>query len=489
MNYVHARTLIAGYGSPIGLGVLNNSLTDARKVCSSSRCSGTSRQLRCDIAPGTYVVGLVRGLNQFTCVPGSRGDARNRRHWHRQSSKLIYICLICNLNYKPKKEYIMRRDLFGPDHEAFRTMFRSFLANKVTPRFDAWEKQGHVDRDLYTELGQIGCLGILVPSEYGGAGEVSFKYQAVMVEEVNRAGVGLGTTMLHSGVVIPYIVSLASEEQKQRWLPSMVSGELMSAIAMTEPGTGSDLAGIRTIARRDGDEYVISGQKTFITGGFLADLVLVVCRTEKATEQDRRGGLSIVVVETNRPGFSVGRRLEKIGMKSSDTAELSFDEVRVPVGNLLGEEGEGFTYLTSNLPQERLNIALVAVASAEKAVQLAVDYAKERKAFGTPIAEFQNTKFVLAECATEVEAARTMADRALALHDEGALDGADAAKAKLFCTEVAGRVIDKCFQIHGGYGYMLEYPIARLYADTRVSRVYGGTSEIMKTIVARQLGL
>lgn len=383
----------------------------------------------------------------------------------------------------------MRRDIYGPDHDAFRATFRSFLEDKVVPRFAEWEHQGHVDRGLYRELGELGCLGIAVPEEYGGAGEDSFKYQAVMIEEMNRAGVGTGTALLHAGIVMPYILSLATPEQKQRWLPAMATGDMMVAIAMTEPGTGSDLAGIRTTARREGDEFVINGQKTFITGGQLADLVLLVCRTEQPGEEDRRSGLSLVAVETKTPGFAVGRRLEKIGLKSSDTVELAFTDMRVPVANLLGEEGKAFTYLTANLPQERLNIALAAVASAEKAISLAVDYAKERTAFGTPIAEFQNTKFVLAECAAEVEAARTMVDRALELHDEGELSAADAAKAKLYCTEVGGRVIDKCLQVHGGYGYILEYPIARLYADARVNRVYGGTSEIMKTIIARQLGL
>jgi acyl-CoA dehydrogenase len=385
----------------------------------------------------------------------------------------------------------MRRTIYTEDHEAFREMIRDFIAREVEPVFAEWERQGHPPRDFYRRLGELGVLGIQVPAEYGGGGEPSFKYAAVVTEECARAAVTFGNYGVHSNLILPYFLEHATEEQKQRWLPGFCSGELMTAIAMTEPGTGSDLAGIRTQATlsEDGSHYVLNGAKTFITGGVLADLVLVVARTSPPDPADRRGGLTILCVDTTSEGFSVGRKLEKIGLKSSDTAELSFVDVKVPVANRLGEEGHGFKYLTHNLPQERLLIAMGGAASAAAALRFAIEYVKDRKVFGQPVASFQNTKFVLAECATEVEAAQIMVDRAIELLDVGELTVPDAAKVKLFATEVAGRVIDKCLQLHGGYGYILEYPIARLYADTRVSRIYGGTSEVMKTIIAKSLGV
>jgi acyl-CoA dehydrogenase len=385
----------------------------------------------------------------------------------------------------------MRRTIYTEDHEAFREMIRDFIAREVEPVFAEWERQGHPPRDFYRRLGELGVLGIQVPAEYGGGGEPSFKYAAVVTEECARAAVTFGNYGVHSNLILPYFLEHATEEQKQRWLPGFCSGELMTAIAMTEPGTGSDLAGIRTQATlsEDGSHYVLNGAKTFITGGVLADLVLVVARTSPPDPADRRGGLTILCVDTTSEGFSVGRKLEKIGLKSSDTAELSFVDVKVPVANRLGEEGHGFKYLTHNLPQERLLIAMGGAASAAAALRFAIEYVKDRKVFGQPVASFQNTKFVLAECATEVEAAQIMVDRAIELLDTGELTVPDAAKVKLFATEVAGRVIDKCLQLHGGYGYILEYPIARLYADTRVSRIYGGTSEVMKTIIAKSLGV
>jgi acyl-CoA dehydrogenase len=385
----------------------------------------------------------------------------------------------------------MRRTIYTEDHEAFRVMIRDFIAREVEPVFPEWERQGHPPRDFYRRLGSLGVLGIQVPAEYGGGGEPSLKYAAVVTEECARAGVGFGTYGVHSNLILPYFLEYATEEQKQRWLPGFCSGDLMTAIAMTEPGTGSDLAGIRTQATlsEDGSHYVLNGAKTFITGGVLADLVLVVARTSPPDPADRRGGLTILCVDTTSEGFSVGRKLEKIGLRSSDTAELSFVDVKVPVANRLGEEGHGFKYLTHNLPQERLLIAMGGAATAAAALRFAIDYVKEREVFGQPVASFQNTKFVLAECATEVEAAQIMVDRAIELLDAGELTVPDAAKAKLFATEVAGRVIDKCLQLYGGYGYILEYPIARLYADTRVSRIYGGTSEVMKTIIAKSLGV
>jgi acyl-CoA dehydrogenase len=385
----------------------------------------------------------------------------------------------------------MRRTIYTEDHEAFREMIREFIAREVEPVFPEWERQGHPPRDFYRRLGELGVLGIQVPAEYGGGGEPSFKYAAVVTEECARAAVTFGNYGVHSNLILPYFLEHATEEQKQRWLPGFCSGDLMTAIAMTEPGTGSDLAGIRTQATlsEDGSHYVLNGAKTFITGGVLADLVLVVARTSPPDPADRRGGLTILCVDTTSEGFSVGRKLEKIGLKSSDTAELSFVDVKVPVADRLGEEGHGFKYLTHNLPQERLLIAMGGAATAAAALRFTIEYVKDRKVFGQPVASFQNTKFVLAECATEVEAAQIMVDRAIELLDAGELTVPDAAKAKLFATEVAGRVIDKCLQLHGGYGYILEFPIARLYADTRVSRIYGGTSEVMKTIIAKSLGV
>ncbi|WP_055589075.1 acyl-CoA dehydrogenase family protein [Streptacidiphilus griseoplanus] len=385
----------------------------------------------------------------------------------------------------------MRRTVYTEDHEAFRTTVRDFIAKEVVPVYGEWEQAGHAPRDFYRKLGDLGVFGIEVPEEYGGAGMGGFKYQAVVTEETLRAGVSFGSAGVHTGLVLPYLLEYGSEEQKKRWLPGFVSGEIMTAIAMTEPGTGSDLAGITTRAElsADGTHYVLNGAKTFITGGVQADLMLVVCRTSPATPEDRRAGLTILCVDTSSAGYSVGRKLEKIGLRSSDTAELSFTDVRVPVENLLGEEGKAFSYLTHNLVQERLAIAVGGYASASAAVGFAVRYVKDRKVFGRSVAEFQNTKFVLAECAAEVEAAESMVDRALELHETGELTPADAAKLKLFCTEVSARVIDKCLQLHGGYGYILEYPIARLYTDARVTRIYGGTSEVMKTVIAKSLGL
>lgn len=381
----------------------------------------------------------------------------------------------------------MRRTLFGEDHEAFRQTIRAFIEAEVAPVYEQWEEAGHPPRDFYYKLGELGVFGIQVPEEYGGAGETSFKYQAVVSEECARAGVSFGGYGVHVNLVLPYLLKYGSEEQKKRWLPPFVSGEMMTAIAMTEPGTGSDLAGMQTTARRDGDHYVLNGAKTFITGGVLADRVLVVARTSPPTPENRRAGLSILAVDTKSEGYAVGRKLEKIGLRSSDTAELSFTDVRVPVEDLLGEEGRGFEYLTHNLAEERLGIATNAYASAAAAVEFTRKYVQERTVFGKTVSSFQNTKFVLAECATEVEAARSLVDRCIEALDEGELTPADAAMCKLFCTEVQGRVVDKCLQLHGGYGYILEYPIARLYTDARVSRIYGGTSEVLKTIIAKDI--
>ncbi|MFE9427148.1 acyl-CoA dehydrogenase family protein [Kitasatospora sp. NPDC006697] len=385
----------------------------------------------------------------------------------------------------------MRRTVYNEDHEAFRATIRDFIAREVVPVYESWEAAGHPPRDFYNKLGELGVFGIEVPEEYGGAGETGFKYQAVIMEETARAGVSFGSSGVHTGLVLPYLMEYASEEQKQRWLPGFVSGELMTAIAMTEPGTGSDLAGITTTAKlsEDGTHYVLNGAKTFITGGVLADLVLVVARTSPYDPNNRRAGLSILCVDTTSEGYTVGRKLQKIGLRTSDTAELSFVDVKVPVADLLGEEGKAFSYLTHNLVQERLAIAVGAYAVAAAAVNFAVQYVKERKVFGQAVAEFQNTKFVLAECKTQVTAMQAFVDQALELYQNGELTVPDAAEAKLFTTEAASVVVDKCLQLHGGYGYILEYPIARLYTDNRVFRIYGGTSEVMKTIIAKSIGL
>jgi len=385
----------------------------------------------------------------------------------------------------------VERTIFTQEHDEFRSMLRDFIDREVLPHQAEWDALGRPPREFFHRLGELGVLGIQVPEEFGGGGESSFKYNAIVFEEVARAGVSFGSYTVHSCLILPYLLEYGSDEQRKRWLPDFASGRMMTAIAMTEPGTGSDLANIATTAKlsADGSHYVVNGAKTFITGGVTADLVLTVCRTAPFDPEDRRAGLSILCVPTDAEGFSVGRKLDKIGLHQQDTAELSYQDVRVPVENLLGEEGKAFGYLAHNLPQERLSIALNQVGQAAAAIEHAVAYTKDRKVFGKPVASFQNTKFVLAECSAEVQAARVFADHCLELLDRGELSVADAARAKLYCTEVAGRVIDKCLQLHGGYGYITEYPIARLYADTRVSRIYGGTSEVMKTIIAKDLGL
>ncbi|SEP56800.1 acyl-CoA dehydrogenase family protein [Streptomyces radiopugnans] len=385
----------------------------------------------------------------------------------------------------------MRRTVFNEDHEAFRETIRDFIAAEVVPYYEQWEKQGHVPRELYLKLGELGVFGIEVPEEYGGAGETSFKYSAVISEETARAGVSFGGSGVHTALCLPYLLKYANEEQKQRWLPPFVTGEMMTAIAMTEPGAGSDLAGMKTTAKlsEDGTHYILNGAKTFITGGVQADRVLVCCRTAPPTPEDRRGGISILVVDTKSEGYTVGRNLDKLGLKSSDTAELSFTDVKVPVEDLLGEEGKAFSYLTHNLPQERLGIAIGAYAQSAAAVRFAHEYVRDRTVFGKPVASFQNTKFVLADCQADVDAMQAVVDRALDALDAGELTPADAASVKLFTTETAAKVIDKCLQLHGGYGYMREYPISRLYADTRVTRIYGGTSEVMRSIIAKSMGL
>jgi acyl-CoA dehydrogenase len=383
----------------------------------------------------------------------------------------------------------VQRTIFDDDHHAFRQTIRQFFEKEVVPEYAAWEKQGHPPKDFYRRMGELGFLGLQVPEQYGGAGVESFTFNAIINEESVRAGLTLGPLRVHLDLVLPYLVGYANGEQKSRWLPAFVAGEMMTAIAMTEPGTGSDLAGIRTSARRDGDHYVVNGAKTFITGGVNADRVLVVCRTAPPSTENRRSGLTILAVDSASPGFEVGRMLDKMGLKAQDTCELSFTDVRVPVEDRLGEEGRAFEYLTHNLAQERLTIAVTAVAAAHTAIDLAKAYTQERAVFGKPVAAFQNTKFVLAECAADAAAGQAYLDHALELHDRRELTPADAAALKLWTTEMQARVVDKCLQLHGGYGYMNEYLIAKLYADARVTRIYGGTSEVMKSIVAKSMGL
>ncbi|MFD3702322.1 acyl-CoA dehydrogenase family protein [Nocardia sp. NPDC058658] len=385
----------------------------------------------------------------------------------------------------------MQRTVFNEEHEAFRKTARAFIESQVAPVYDQWYEAGIVPREFYTKLAELGVFGIEVPEEYGGAGIESFKFQAILLEETTRAGVSFGGSGVHVGLCLPYLKNLATDEQKQRWLPGFVSGEIMFAIAMTEPSTGSDLAGMRTTAKlsEDGTHYVLNGSKTFITGGVHADRVIVCARTAPPSETDRRHGISLLVVDTKSPGYAVGRKLDKLGLKVSDTAELSFTDVQVPVSDLLGEAHKGFSYLGQNLPQERLSIAIGAYAQAKAAIRFTLEYTKGRTVFGQPVSQFQNTKFELAACQAEVDAAEAVVDRALEALDLDELTPADAASAKLFCSEVASRVIDRCLQLHGGYGYINEYPVARLYADNRVNRIYGGTSEVMKMIIAKDMGL
>ncbi|MFD6058179.1 acyl-CoA dehydrogenase family protein [Rhodococcus wratislaviensis] len=381
----------------------------------------------------------------------------------------------------------MKRTVFNEDHETFRKVVQDFLARDVQPHYEAWSEAGKVDKSVFHKAGEIGIPGLQIPEEYGGAGIRSFKFNAVVAEELARAGVTLGGLALQTNVLLAYFLEYASEKQRRRWLPGMASGHIVGSIAMTEPGTGSDLAGMATTGKRVGDAYVLNGAKTFITGGINSDLVVVVARTGK--EPDRRDGLSLLIVEDGMPGYERGRNLKKMGLKAQDTAELSFTDVRVPAENLLGEEGKAFDYLGFNLPQERLSTAINAQASAETALDMTIEYVKERKAFGTTVSSFQNTKFELASCAIEIEAGRTMVDRALDELDEGTLTAADAAKVKVYTTELQSRVIDRCLQLHGGYGFMLEYQIARMYADARVTRIFAGTTEVCKSIVSKSLGL
>jgi alkylation response protein AidB-like acyl-CoA dehydrogenase len=382
----------------------------------------------------------------------------------------------------------VERDLFESEHHELRASFRSWLDKDVVPHQAEWDSAGIVPRSLFGEAGRHGFLAMAVPEEFGGGGVDDFRHNLVIIEEIQAAGVagaGLGLT-LHNDIALPYFLRYCDAEQKARWLPGIARGELITAIAMTEPGMGSDLASIATTARRDGDCYVVNGSKTFITNGINADLVITAVKTDPT---QRHKGISLLVLERGMEGFERGRNLEKIGQHAQDTAELFFNDVRVPAENLLGEEGQGFVQLVSNLPQERLSIAAGGVAAARAALTWTLVYVKERRAFGQPIGSFQNSRFVLAEVATEVQVAQAFVDRCVVALNGGALTAEDAAMAKWWCTELQKRAVDRCLQLFGGYGYMLEYPIARAYADARITTIYGGTTEIMKEIVGRSLGL
>jgi alkylation response protein AidB-like acyl-CoA dehydrogenase len=380
---------------------------------------------------------------------------------------------------------MLKRTIFTEEHDLYRTAAREFFEKEVAPFHDDWEAAGAVPRELWEKAGAQGHLAHAVPGDYAGAGVNDFRFPAILTEEQGRvlaSGPGFG---VHSDIVVPYLIEIGTEEQKHRWLPGMVAGTTIGAIAMTEPGTGSDLSGIRTKAVKDGDDYIVNGAKTFITNGQLADLVIVVARTS----DDPHRGLSLLVVERGMNGFERGRNLDKIGLKAQDTSELFFNDVRVPAGNLLGTEGAGFFYLVQSLPQERLVIAVMAVAAVQRAFEITMDYVRDRTAFGRPIGSFQNTRFTMAEIATELEIAQVFVDRCIMELNEERLTADVAAMAKWWTTELQVKVMDRCLQLHGGYGYMKEYPIARMFADSRVQTIYGGTTEIMKELIGRSLGL
>jgi alkylation response protein AidB-like acyl-CoA dehydrogenase len=381
-----------------------------------------------------------------------------------------------------------RRAIFDDDHEDFRESVRRFLANEAVPHIEQWEKDGLVPREAFAQAGGNGFLGMQIPEEHGGAGVDDFRFNVVVNEECCYAGLGgygLGVA-LHNDICLPYFLEYCTPEQKERWLPGIADGTLITAVAMTEPGIGSDLGSMKAKAIQDGDHYVVNGAKTFITNGINADLVITAVKTDP---NERHKGISLVVVERDTPGFERGRNLEKVGMHSQDTAELFFNDAQVPVANRLADEGKGFSYLVANLAQERLSIAISGVATSEAALQATLEYVRERTAFGQSIGSFQNTRFVLAECRTEIDVAQAFVDQCITELGRGELTVERAAEAKMFCTELQGRVVDKCLQMFGGYGYMLEYPIARMYADARVTRIYGGANEIMREIVGRSMGL
>ncbi|MEV8019022.1 acyl-CoA dehydrogenase family protein [Streptomyces sp. NPDC086554] len=378
----------------------------------------------------------------------------------------------------------MKRQIFSAEHEAFRETVRTFLAKEVLPHYEEWEKDGIVSRDAWRAAGKQGLLGLAVPEEYGGGGNADFRYSAVLAEEFTRAGAPGLAIGLHNDIIGPYLTSLATDEQKRRWLPGFCTGEIITAIAMTEPGAGSDLQGIRTTATDEGDHWLLNGSKTFISNGIIADLVIVVAKT---SPEGGAKGLSLLVVERGTEGFERGRNLDKIGQKSQDTAELFFNDVRVPKENLLGELDGAFIHLMTNLAQERMGIAVAGIAAAEYLLEITTTYVKEREAFGRPLSKLQHIRFEIAEMATECAVTRTFLDRCIVDHSNGELDAVHASMAKWWATELQKRVADRCLQLHGGYGYMTEYRVAKAFTDGRIQTIYGGTTEIMKEIIGRSL--
>ena len=386
------------------------------------------------------------------------------------------------LNAPPK------RAIFDDDHEDYRESFRSFLAAEVAPNFKEWDASGVVDRELFKKAAGHGFMGMAIPEEYGGPGADDWRFNVVLTEEAVRSGVGaaFGGPMLTTDIVLPYILTSGTEEQKERWLPGVASGDTVLAIAMTEPGTGSDLAAVQTTAIRDGDEYVVNGSKTFITNGGHADRVLVVAKTDPKASH---AGISLIMVDADSEGFSRGPQIEKLGQHASDTTELFFDDVRVPAENLVGAEGTGFIQLMEKLVPERMIIAVGALSAAEAAFEITLDYVKERTAFGRPIGSFQNSRFKMAEIKTELTVGRAFVDQCIEKHVNGELSIEEAAMAKWWTTELLGKVTDECLQLHGGYGYTNEYDISRAWVDARITRIYGGTTEIMKELIGRGMGL
>ena len=382
----------------------------------------------------------------------------------------------------------MKRNIFTDEHDAFRDMTRAFIEKEIAPYHEQWERDGVVSRDVWLAAGGTGLLGIDVDEKYGGGGNRDYRYYLVLNEEMARAGAHGPGFIVHNDIVGHYLSKLGTEEQKQRWLPGYCAGETIAAISLTEPAAGSDLMGLTTAARRDGDDYVLNGQKIFTSNGQLADLVVVMALTNPDA-RSRYLAYSMIVVERGMDGFVRGRNLDKVGLRAQDTSELFFTDVRVPRENLIGEEGAGFLYLMQNLPRERLAIGTVALAGAERVFEMTLEYCKQRQAFGQPIGKLQHIRFVLAEIATELAAARAFTDRAVVEHDEGRLTAEEAAMVKWWNTELASRVADRCIQLHGGYGYMREYPVARAFADLRVMSIFGGTTEVMKEMVGRGLGV
>lgn len=381
-----------------------------------------------------------------------------------------------------------KRAIFEDDHEDYRESFRSFLAAEVAPNFKEWDASGVVDRELFKKAAGHGFMGMAIPEEYGGPGAGDWRFNVVLTEEAVRSGVGaaFGGPMLTTDIVLPYILTSGTEEQKERWLPGVASGDTVLAIAMTEPGTGSDLAAVQTTAIRDGDEYVVNGSKTFITNGGHADRVLVVAKTDPKASH---AGISLIMVDADSEGFSRGPQIEKLGQHASDTTELFFDDVRVPAENLVGAEGTGFIQLMEKLVPERMIIAVGALSAAEAAFEITLDYVKERTAFGRPIGSFQNSRFKMAEIKTELTVGRAFVDQCIEKHVNGELSIEEAAMAKWWTTELLGKVTDECLQLHGGYGYTNEYDISRAWVDARITRIYGGTTEIMKELIGRGMGL